>query len=146
MKKIILRFLMVIVLICVCFLTERYLKGELDRNINVVLYFIYVALAINIILKVQLIRQQNNLLANYEESYNSLKILHKTRYRLYLSINYDKEKIDRYTELIDMKGNILLLEGNNIIQNAFLNEGQIYKIKTIQSKIEELLKNIQTEG
>ncbi len=146
MKKIILRFLTVIVLICVCFLTNRYLKGELDSNIEVVLYFIYFALAINIILKVQLIRQQNNLLANYEESYNSLKILHKTRYRLYLSINYDKEKIEKYTELIDMKGNILLVEGNNIIQNAFLNEGQIFKIKTIQSKIEELLKNIQTEG
>ena len=146
MKKIILRFLTVIVLICVCFLTNRYLKGELDSNIEVVLYFIYFALAINIILKVQLIRQQNNLLANYEESYNSLKILHKTRYRLYLSINYDKEKIEKYTELIDMKGNILIVEGNNIIQNAFLNEGQIFKIKTIQSKIEELLKNIQTEG
>ena len=146
MKKIIMRFLMVIELISIYFLTERYLKGELDSNLNWILYFIYFSLAINIILKVHLLRQQNNLLTNYERSYTSLKSLHRTRYRLYLSINYDKEKIEKYTEVIDMKGNILLEEGNNIIKNAFLNEDQIFRIKTVQSKIEELLKNIQTEG
>ena len=146
MKKIILRFLVIIVLICIFYLTEKYFLGELDSNLNWILYFIYFALAINIILRVHLLRQKNNLLTNYERSYNSLKSLHRTRYRLYLSINYDKEKIERYTEVIDMKGNILLVEGNNIIKNAFLNEDQIFRIKTIQSKIEELLKNIQTEG
>ena len=146
MKKIILRFLMVIELISIFFLTERYLKGELDSNLNWILYFIYFLLAINIILKVHLLRQKNNLLTNYERSYTSLKSLHRDRYRLYLSINYDKEKIEKYTEVIDMKGNILLEEGNNIIKNAFLNEDQIFRIKIVQSKIEELLKNIQTEG
>lgn len=123
------------------YLIVQFLLG--NRNIFIMitvvilcgsLAFCFIA---TIVCKIILLVIDNKNYKILKKQYNWLKAVHYTRYKLYFSSN--KEKIELYSQEIQIQGEWLLNTGNYLINNKVYGKRKMSEIQEMVSKTQEMM-------
>lgn len=131
------KILLAISWIIFAYFAVAYFLGKLDTYSKNVFYVFCTVIVCSIVIKIKMnyFDPYNNL----KDMYEKLRNLHYARYKLYISSENNKEKINFYSREIQILGKAIIARGEELTRNRLYSKKRKIKIQEIINQAKKLM-------